>query len=446
MRPQNPFNIALQLHHSGRLREAIDVYGKLLISQSKNAQLWYLIGTANLQLKQYEQGFEQLKRALSLDPKNPPAYKNRATAFRELGLFDEALADFDTAISLNPNYAEAHNDRGVLLKYLNRIDESIASFDKALAVNPKFADAYFNKATALILTGSFSEGWALFEWRLRMSDVRKNYYKFPQPAWRGGEYIQAKKLFIHSEQGFGDVVQFCRYLPKIDSLGAEVIFEVPGALASLISSLKCPMTVVPKGAELPKFDAYCPVMSLPYVFKTTLTTIPAANPYLFSDQQKTKIWQEKLGDKKKFRIGLVWSGSTEHTEDAYRSISLEELLPLIDLPIEWHSLHKEYRQHDLEVLRQNIAIQQHQDDLKDFSDTAALIECMDLVISVDTSVAHVAGAIGKPVWILLPFAPDYRWMLDIEDSPWYPSARLFRQSASGDWRSVITAVIRELIG
>jgi ADP-heptose:LPS heptosyltransferase len=204
------------------------------------------------------------------------------------------------------------------------------------------------------------------------------------------------------------------------------------------------MTVVTKGTALPEFDAYCPIMSLPYVFKTTLETVPSVTPYLSSDARKVQKWKATLQGEHRLKVGLVWSGSEKHKNDMNRSIRLEDLLPLTDLPAEWHSLQKDIREHDADKLRQHPEIHQHQSELNDFSDTAALIQCLDLVISVDTSVAHVAGALGKPVWILLPFLPDYRWLLDREDSPWYPSARLFRQPKIGDWRSVVEMLRRVL--
>jgi len=256
--------------------------------------------------------------------------------------------------------------------------------------------------------------------------------------------VRGKRLLIQGEQGLGDIIQFCRYLAQVKTLGAEIIFEVPESLIPLVSTMRCPMTVVAKGCPLPQFDAYCPVMSLPYVLKTTMETIPAEIPYLFAEESRVSKWQQRLGTNGKLRVGLVWSGSAAHKNDKNRSIRLEELLPLMDCRAEWHSLQKEYRQHDIPVLNQNPQIHQHQDHLEDFADTAALIECLDLVISVDTSVVHVAGAIGKQIWTLLPYCPDYRWMLDRDDSPWYPTAKLYRQSKDEDWQSVVHQVLLAL--
>jgi len=507
--PRDPLATAFDLHQAGRFQEAIELYNQILPSQQDNAQLLYLLGTANLQTARREQGIEQLRRSLALSPQNPAAHNNIGVALKELKRLEEALANFDEALALAPDFADAYNNRGDVLRDLNRTDEALASFDKALAISPNYAaaynnrgvvlqelrrphealvsfdnalaispdyaeayanrgnvlrdlkrldevltsynaalainsnyaDAYRNKSLLLLLTGKYSEGWSLYEWRLKSNDAGANYRNFPKLAWRGSEDIRGKKLLIQAEQGLGDVIQFCRYLPQLHALGADLIVEVPESLLTLISTLDCPMGLVAKGARLPEFDAYCPMMSLPYVFRTAVSTIPARIPYLFSDPNKVGRWQKKLGNKTGSRIGITWSGAEKHNNDQSRSISLDEFLPLTELPnFEWHSLQKEYRKPDFEILKRRPAIRQHQHELVDFSDTAALIEYMDLVITVDTSIAHLTGAMAKPTWILIPFCPDWRWMLDRKDTPWYPTATLYRQSQIGDWRGVVDAV------
>jgi hypothetical protein len=437
-------NRGIALKELGRYEEAIASFDRALSIKPDLAEAYSNRGNALKGLKRYEESVQSYDKAIELKPDYADAYMNRSVALHELRRLEEALISAEFAISFNAYDAEAFNNRALTLQALKRLDEALASYDTALALKPDYAEAYWNKSLLFILMGRYLEGWELYEWRFNVRDLKDNYYTFPQPAWRGLKDIRGKKLLIYAEQGLGDVIQFCRYIPQIDILGAEIIFEVPKTLVSFISTLNSNLSVVEKGEPLPEFDAYCPVMSLPYVFKTTVQTIPAQIPYLFSDKQKVENWQHKLGDKQKMRIGLVWSGSTTHKSDMHRSTGLKEMLPLIDLPVEWHSLQKEYRLHDLEVIKQHPEIHQHQNELNDFSDTASLIECMDLVITVDTSVAHAAGAIGKPVWILLPFVPDYRWMLDREDSPWYPTAKLFRQPKMGDWMSMVETVRNEL--
>ena len=440
--PNNPFafnNLGSALRGLKQPDHAILNYDKALSLKPDYAEAHYNRGNALRDLHRPEEALASFHNALAIRPDYAEAYNNQGLTFQNLNRPEEALASFHKALAIRRDFAEAYNNQGLAFQQLNRSEEALASYDKALSLKPDYAEAYWNKSLILILMGQYLEGWELFEWRFKNEQLKHNYPPFTPPPWRGQTDIRGRKLLIHGEQGYGDVIQFCRYLPQVRALGADIILEVQQPLVPLVSTLNCPATVVAKGDVLPEIDAYCPIMSLPFVFKTTVETIPAEVPYLFSDKEKVKVWQKKLGPER-LRIGLTWSGSRDHKNDLNRSIWLKELLPLTDLPIEWHSLQKEYRQPDLEILEAHPEIRQHQDDLTDFSDAAALIECLDLVISVDTSTAHLAGALGKPVWILLPHAPDYRWMLDREDSPWYPSARLFRQSKAGDWAGVIQSV------
>ena len=265
-----------------------------------------------------------------------------------------------------------------------------------------------------------------------------------QTLWLGEESLINKTLLVESEQGIGDVIQFCRYIPLLANSNTKIIMETPKTLYSIIKTLGPNVKIIEQGKELPHFDYHIPIMSLPLAFKTSLNDIPKNIPYLFVDDQKRKIWKEELGEQKKIRLGLAWSGSKIHKKDKNRSLLLRELSCIFQLPLELHSLQKEIREIDKLTLVEFNQIYQHQEKLDDFSDTAALIEKMDLIISVDTSIAHLAGALGKPIWILLPFNPDFRWMLNVKNSPWYPSARLFRQPKIGDWESVINEVFTEL--
>ena len=440
------YNRGTVLRELGRLDEALASYDKALAIKPSYPEVCSNRGNVLRELGRLDEALASYDKALAIKPDYTGAYYNRGISLRELGRLDEALASYDKALILNPGFADAHGNRGIALQDLGRLDEALASYDRALTIKPDNANAQFSKSGLLILLGNYLEGWPLYEWRLKRDETRGAYYTFPKPAWRGIADIRGKKLLIYAEQGFGDVIQFCRYLPQLHALGAELIVEVPKPLVALISTLKCPMSVVAKGAPLPEFDAYCPMMSLPHIFKTMVETIPAEIPYLFSDAEKVRRWRERLGNKDGLKIGLAWSGSTNHKRDQVRSIALEKLLPIAGLAsVEWHALQKEYRQRDLEILKQHPEIQQHQDGLGDFSDTAALIACMDLVISVDTSVAHLAGAMGKPVWLLLTFSPDFRWMLDRKDSPWYPTAELYRQPSFDDWQSVIVMVQQDVV-
>jgi tetratricopeptide (TPR) repeat protein len=398
------------------------------------------------ELGRFDEALASSDRAIALNPDYAEAYSNRGKALKDLGRLEEALASYERAIELNPHLAEVHSNRGNALRDLGRLDEAMTSYDRAIALMPDYAEAYWNKSLLLLLRGQYVEGWRLYEWRLKTGHAT-NADRVASPRWwRGQEDVRGKRLLILSEQGYGDHVQFCRFLPQLSPLGAELVFEVPPPLVSFVQTLNCEMTVVARGNPLPSFDICCRIMSLPMILGTKVETIPADVPYLFADRTKVEAWSRKLDvdGRERLRVGLAWSGSRTHKGDANRSIPLAALLPIAELPVELHSLQPECRQHDLETLRQHEEIRQHQDDLRDFSDTAALIGCLDLVISVDTSVAHVAGALGKPVWIVLPFIPDHRWMLDRADSPWYPTARLFRQIRIGDWQTVINEVVSSL--
>ncbi|MGA8146627.1 MAG: tetratricopeptide repeat-containing glycosyltransferase family protein [Gallionellaceae bacterium] len=429
------------LQNLGQHSAALEDFDKAIALKSDYAYAYYNRGISLHGLKRLEQALASYDRAIALNPGYAEAYSNRGNVLQELKRLEEALLSYDRAIALNPAYAEAYNNRGNALKDLMRLDEAGACFDRAIALN--YAPAYWNKSLLDILTGNFDEGWQLYEWR--WNDSQKDFARnFSKPLWLGQEAVAGKTLLIHAEQGLGDFIQFCRYALMLEALGAKVILEVPSVLVALISTLEGNFTVVEHGRLLPAFDLHCPVMSLPLAFKTRVENIPAPIPYLHADFDKHRRWHQKIGNTTKPRVGLVWSGNTAHKNDRNRSIPLLLFESLLQLPIEFHVLQKEIQPDDAAVLTSLRGLHLHHDELNDFADTAALVQEMNLVISVDTSVAHLAGAMGKPVWILLPFMPDYRWMLGSADCPWYPTATLFRQPESGDWSSVITEVGMQL--
>jgi tetratricopeptide (TPR) repeat protein len=427
-----------------RFGDALKSYEEALKLNPDYAEAYNNLGNTLQELGRFEDALKSYDLALRIRPDYADAFYDRGNAFQALKRFGDALKSYEEALKLNPDYAEAYNNLGKTLQELGRFEDALKSYEEALKLNPDYTEATWNKSLLLILIGDYLEGWTLYESRLEKEDTKKDYPSYPQVAWRGQENIQGKKILISSEQGLGDTIQFVRYLEKIHQVGAEIVLQVPKTLSNITSTIRAPITVIDNKSKLPEFDAYCPLLSLPHVFKTTVETIPASVPYLSADQQKVSEWDQELGVKTITRIGLAWSGAGGHKNDHNRSIPLELLTNLIDLPVEWHSLQKEYRAEDKKVLESITALKQHQDHLEDFTDTAALIECMDLVISVDTSVAHLAGALGKPIWILLPFVPDYRWMLEREDCPWYPTAKLLRQDETRDWRKVINRVVSSL--
>lgn len=394
-------------------------------------------GNTLKELKRFSEALASCDRALALRPDFATAELNRANVLHELKLFEEALAGYDRASGLRPDYVEALTNRGVTLHDLKRFDEALGSYDRAIAVQPDYAEAHYREAFCRLLIGDFQRGWPKQEWRWKsnqLSDVKRS---FSQPLWLGSSDIAGQTILLHAEQGFGDTIQFCRYAPLVAERAGRVILEVQSALHALMCDLPGIAQIVSRGEKLPEFDVHCPLLSLPLA----LGTIPSKTPYLRPSHSAALSWNERLGSAARPRIGLAWSGSPTHKNDHNRSIALGSLLlSLAGIDATLVSLQRDVRTVDAAVLHRRTDILHFGDELKNFSDTAALISNLDLVISVDTGVAHLAGALAKPVWVLLPFIPDWRWRLDCEDSQWYPTARLFRQDATRTWDGAIERI------
>jgi tetratricopeptide (TPR) repeat protein len=404
-------------------------------------------GNALNGLKRYDDALASYDRAIACQPSHAAAHYNRATTLHEMKRYDEALASYDCAIQLQPAYPEAFSNRGATLWELKRHDEALASYDRAIAIQPEFPEAHWNAASLRLLTGDFERGWAEYEWRWQYKTMALARRDFTQPLWRG-EPADGKTILLHSEQGLGDAIQFCRYVPLAAGRAARVILEVDRRLHDLMSSLDGAAQVISAGNALPKFDLHCPLLSLPRAFNTRLETIPSATPYLRASPERLAKWSARLGPKRGVRVGLIWSGNPAHHRDQARSIELSALAPLLDAGATFFSLQKDPRPADAAILGSRSDVIQIADELADFSDTAAVMDQLDLIISVDTSTVHLAGALGRPVWILLSYLPDWRWLLDRDTSPWYPTARLFRQDETRRWDNVIPrvrAALREMI-
>ncbi len=404
-------------------------------------------GNALNGLKRYEEALVNYDRAIACQRTHAGAHYNRGTTLHQMGRYDEALASYDHAIALQPNYPEAFSNRGATLWELKRHAEALASYDRAIAIAPDFPEAHWNAAALRLLTGDFERGWAEYEWRWKYKTMAAGRRNFTQAQW-SGEPIDGKTILLHSEQGLGDAIQFCRYVPLVAARGARVILEVDGRLRELMSSLDGAAQAVSPGDTLPHFDVHCPLLSLPRAFRTLIETVPSGVPYLRPPAERLTKWNARLGPNQGMRVGLIWSGNPAHHRDQARSIALEALTPLLDAGAKFFSLQKDVRPADAALLAKRQDVVQIADELADFSDTAAVMAQLDLIISVDTSTVHLAGALGRPVWILLPYLPDWRWLLDRDDSPWYPTARLFRQDETRRWDTVIPrvqAVLSEMI-
>ncbi len=401
-------------------------------------------GIVLLKLERPEEALASFDEAIAIDPADARSHSNRGAALQALERFEEAVASCDRAIALRPNYAGAFHNRASALVESGRHDEALAAFDEVFAVDPGHTAARWHEALLRLLLGEYPAGWDGYEWRFKHKEIGLRPRNFSVPQWRG-EPLAGRTVLLHAEQGFGDTIQFARYAPMVAAQGARVILEVQPALVGLITSLPGTAMIIARGDPLPAFDVHCPMPSLPLAFATTLETVPAQTPYLAASPDRIAHWRGRLPAGAP-RVGLVWSGNPRHKNDRSRSFAFDVLAPLISVPgIDFISLQKEPRPTDAVALARCGNVLDLGPELRDFADTAAVISLLDLVVTVDTSIAHVAGALGKPVWILLPTKVDWRWFLDCENSPWYSTARLFRQRASGDWAEVIARVRAELV-
>ena len=437
-------NRGVALFDLNRHEDALESYDQALRITPDDADALSNRGNALRDLKRYEEALKSYDRALRITPDDAETLNNRGVALYDLKRPEEALACYDRALRIRPDDPHVLDNRGNALCDLQRHKEALVSYEFALKIKPDDANAHWNMSLCLLRLGDFARGWQEYEWRWKQEAWEKSKREFARPLWLGAESLEGKTILLYSEQGLGDTLQFCRYTRLVAELNAKVVLVVQPPLLPLLADLEGAQ-VLPMGAELPAFDYHCPLPSLPLAFQTGLHTIPAGIPRLRSDPARVGVWRNELGTKTRPRVGLVWSGSSGHKNDHNRSLALAEMLPLVADWAEWVSLQKEVRKTDAGLLASRPDIHHLGEQLNDFADTAALVELIDVVVTADTSVAHLAGAMGKAVWILLPFNPDWRWLLDREDSPWYPTARLFRQPAIGDWVSVIDRVREELV-
>jgi tetratricopeptide (TPR) repeat protein len=437
-------NRGIALAALGRHDEALASYERAVALKPDYAIGYNNRGNALRDLNRLAEAVESYGRALAIKADYVEACNNLGVALIDLERPAEALAWCERALALRPDYAEACYHAGNALRDLHRYSEAAERFERAVALRPDYAAAHWNLADCRLLLGDFARGWQEYEWRWKLADREALRRDFRAPVWLGGQPVRGLTILLHSEMGLGDTLLFCRYAKRVAALGASVLLEVQPALLPLLANLEGATAVLARGASLPHFDCHCPLMSLPLAFRTDLRTIPADVPYVRSDPVRVAAWKDRIGETAKPRIGLVWSGSAALRNDR-RSMALADALPLVGEWAEWVSLQKEVRESDAALLAAHPEIRHFGPALSDFADTAALVESTDLVVTIDSSVANLAGAMGKSVWILLPHNPhDWRWLLDREDSPWYPTARLFRQSSPGDWRGVVQRVGEEL--
>ncbi|MBM4137553.1 MAG: tetratricopeptide repeat protein [Nitrospira sp.] len=437
------YNLGNALKEKGQFDEAITYYQKALEIDHDHFMAHYSLGNVFQEKGLLDKALKYYQKAMELNSTNPDIYNDIGTVLQELGQFDEAITYYQKALQFNQNFVKALCNMGNVLQRKGKYDEAVQFYQKVMQLDPQNIDAHFNMSLILLLSGKFKEGWEEYEWRWKLKDFYRR--DFPQPLWDGSN-IRGLTILLHAEQGFGDTIQFIRYAPLVAERGAKVIFECHRELKSLFQNVHGIQQVIAPGEQLPEFKLQCPLLRLPFIFDTTLETIPSKIPYITVTPVLIQKWRDKIRhDDFNLKIGLAWFGNPKHYNDQTRSCSLDTFLSLVQLDnFTFYSLQKREGAEQSKFPPEGMKLLDLTDEIKDFSDTAALIENLDLIISVDTAVAHLAGALGKPVWTLLPFTPDWRWMLNREDSPWYPTMRLFRQYSPGDWKSVTARIVEDL--
>jgi tetratricopeptide (TPR) repeat protein len=423
---------------------AVAAYEKAIELTPNDACLHSNLGAALVRVDRIDDGVTACQRAIALDPLYASAYTNLGVALLRQDKAIEAIAANERAIALDPTFAKAYSNLSECLKDEGRLDEALQAsrMSVAQALHSPMQD--FNHALALLMEGDWAAGWAAYEVRRKAGVLAPHERKFTVPEWRG-EPLTGRTLLLHAEQGLGDTLQFVRFVRELAQPGVTIVIESQRPLVALLQSLGS-VRVVPQGAPLPPFDFHLPLMSLPNVLGTRLDSIPAAVPYLIANAAKVAGWKSRFGHTRDLNVGVVWSGNPDHKSDRRRSIPAASVLPALTMPgVRLFSLQKDPRPEDRGTLHALAnCVTDLAPELEDFTDTAAALSALDQVIAVDTSVAHLAGALGRPVWVMLPYALDWRWLRDREDSPWYPTMRLFRQSVPKDWTDVLARLRPEL--
>lgn len=434
-----------EMQELGRPASAARFFAAALILDDSDAALWQLHARMLNTAGRREDALASIDRALALTPDSADCHLTRGVILRASLRYEQARQCYEKAVALAPDQPGAYTNLGSVLDQMGHAELAMEHYARAIALDPDCALAHWNQGLVYLRRGDYERGWREYEWRWKAESLAlyKGRRQLSQPVWTGREPLAGKTILLHAEQGLGDAIQFCRYAPLVAQRGASVILEVKKPLAQLLATLAGVARIVVRGEPLPAFDYRIPLMSLPLAFGTRLDTVPGATPYLASDPAKVAQWRALLGPKTRPRVGVVWSGHPGNPNDRNRSMPLPLFARAFSQRYEFISLQKDVRPVDQPLL-DAMPVRQLADRLHDFSDTAALCELMDVVITVDTSVAHLAGALGRPVWILLQTPFEWRWLEHGAASPWYSNATLYRQSQRGDWASVIDAVVADL--
>ena len=438
-------NLGIALKDKGQLDEAIAAYRQAIALRPNFPEAHSNLGIALKDKGQFDEAIAAFRQAIALNPNIPEAHSNLGNALHDRGQLDEAIVAYRQAIALNPNVPGVHSNLGKALNDKGQLDEAIAVYRQAIALRPNFAGAHNNLSLALLARGDFQQGWEEFEWRLKCEDFPSHQRNLTQPQWDGCP-LEGRTILLHTEQGFGDAIQFIRYLPVVAQRGGRIIIACQSQLQRLFLTMAGTCQIVTPGQPLPAFDLHCPLLSLPRVFGTTLDNIPQIVPYLTPEPALAEAWSRTLGAPDgQLRVGLAWAGNPRFKWDRTRSVNLQQLAPFAAARgVKFYSLQKGPPGEQAKNPPVGLELVDLGPELNDFVDTAAVMSLMDLIITTDTSVPHLAGALGRSVWVMLQLVPDFRWLHDRTDSPWYPTMRLFRQPSRGDWDSVITRVVDAL--
>ena len=441
---QETLNAALVHHRQGRLQQAEELYRQVLASEPGNVDALQLLGVLAHQNGRHETAIELLTRALRLRGAVPSLHNNLGEAYRMLDRYPEAIAAYQKAIQLQSDFAEAHNNLGTVYQNQGEFEKGLTCYEHAIRFQPGYANAHYNLARTLLTLGEFERGWREYEWRWSKEEFRRP--AIAQPAWDGSP-LAGRTLLVQAEQGLGDTIQFIRYVPILQSQGANVFAEVRPALVPLFSQSGI-RGLIPQQSALPHFDVHASLLSIPRLLNTSLDSIPAQVPYLSAEPRLIDHWRRKLGEQNGFKVGIFWQVA-KNSPLPGRSFPLSATEPLARLPgVCLVSLQKGFGTEQIPTNAERVPVLDFANELDEtsgpFMDTAALVSELDLVISADSAVAHLAGALGVPGWVLLPLAADWRWMHSRLDSPWYPTLRLFRQERRGDWAGVFEKVASAL--
>lgn len=417
--------------------QAVADFTTVLVNNPTNIEALNSRGVANSQLLNFSCAVQDFDRAIQVCSTNADLFYNRGLAQEKLGNYDAAIKDYTSAIELRSNFYQAFNNRGAVRKELSDFAGALLDFEKSTKLNSDFADGYWNQSLIHLMNGEYDKAWPLYEYRWKSKHFPSQKRNFTEPVWLGERSIDGKTILIHSEQGLGDTIQFCRYLKMLRNYDCEVFLEVEEPLKNLMSCLLPQENIFVKGDELPKFDFHCPLISLPFVFNTNVNSVPFSTPYLTTDRDRVSLWAEFLGSTEKPRVGLCWRGNPNHPNDKRRSIFLRDIIDTLQPEFDWLSLQYDITEEEAKIMDSSQSIRHFGKLIGDFSETAAFCKNLDAIICVDTSIAHLAGSLGSKVFLLLAKVADSRWHAKGSTTPWYENVTILRKNSKADYPELL---------